>query len=219
MSARRTNRLWGVIVTLLIGACSPLGRTPPTPTPTLAHRLAPTSTFPPTWTPTFPPPATPPRTATPPETLVPTRTVAELCEDFAMFIPIDEGHSYGADDIFGIVLQTEGRRTLRITLTHRLSGDGLDGEFQAQVMSIIETPLTRLPRPGLYDWSAKLVENDAVICEVGGFFFVGRPEWLTATPTPTVTSTPTITDTPTEVPPTAPPTAVPVNTFTPSPTP
>lgn len=162
-------------------------------------------TLPPTWTPTFTPTITPTRTPT--LTPSPTNTLspAAFCETYFFVRTVTPGHSFPYSGTFAIVAGSELPEAQTVLdLTHRLSGKTKVVEIPQRGFFSYEIPVRLLPDTGLIDWRARLVgAGGETVCEQGGYFFVGREEWLTDTPIPTepppvtiITATPGPTQTP-----------------------
>lgn len=151
-------------------------------------------TLPPTWTPTFTPTATltPTNTATP--TPSPTLDPATFCETGFLTETLEEGASITYNGKFAAFVGSDAPDTqIVISVLHRLSGEGRVVTLPQPGYAGFELPVRLLPRHGLYDWRIALVSLDErVICEVTGYIFVGREEWLTPTEIPDATQTPVV---------------------------
>lgn len=146
-------------------------------------------TLPPTWTPTFTPTATDTPTITP--TFTPTATLSpeQICEQFIVVDDQGAGYSYAHDLNFDLFIGTTvPNTTMRFFAEHRLSEEGIGAaQIQPIPLTTLTVPIASLPRAGLYDWTMALIDNTGeVLCEDSGYFFAGRPEWVTPQ-APTVT--------------------------------
>jgi hypothetical protein len=195
------SRFAAPLVALLIcAACSgtatptPTATLSPTPTLHLSTHAGPLvrATLPPTWTET--PTSHPTRTFTPSPviptvTLTPVPNLAELCASFSVDYEFPDGHTFRWGDtitmLFGTTLsavrdpvtQTVVPLTVRWLATHPLSSENLGIELAGGQLFGMELPVSRLPRPGYYQWKAAVYgEGIGEQCQQTGYFFVYRDE-------------------------------------------
>jgi hypothetical protein len=207
------NRVAAPFAALLIcAACSgtptPTPTTPASPTPTLhlSTHAGPLvrATLPPTWTttPTPLPTATlTPTPVTPTATLTPVPSLAELCDSFTVDYAFDDGHSFRWNETiamlfgtpFSAVRDPATQRVVPLTVrwlaTHRLSGENLGVEVGGGQRFGMELPISRLPRPGFYEWTVA-VYGDGIgeQCRHTGIFFASRSA-IDLTPTLEIAAT------------------------------
>lgn len=187
-----------LVVSLLGAACSP----PVTPTPTTVTTPTPTSrlsthegtlvraTLPPTWTqtPTLTPTATlTPTPVTPTATLTPVPSLDELCDSFTINYPFADGHTFQWNDTIAMLFGTTLTAvvdpgagmpvpiTVRWLATHRQSGENLGVELGGGEIFALELPVSRLPRPGTYDWTVGVYGAGGAQCVHEGAFVVNAP--------------------------------------------
>lgn len=203
-----------LVVSLIGAACSP----PVTPTPTTATTLTPTSrlsthegtlvraTLPPTWTetPTPLPTATfTPTPVTPTATLTAVPSLDELCDTFSVSPGFADGRTFQWSDtitmLFGTTLTAVGDPgagipvplTVRWLATERESGENLGLELAGGEIFAMELPISRLPRPGTYDWTVGVYGTgfDAQCIHEGTFTVSAPPPDAESTAEATVEAT------------------------------
>lgn len=67
----------------------------------------------------------------------------------------------------------------RFVAVHRLTGENKGFQVPGGGIYLVNFNINLLPRPGLYDWTLKVIsESYGELCTRGGYFIVGRPEWV-----------------------------------------
>lgn len=149
-------------------------------TPTLLPTPIVRPTLPPTWTLTpTPTPAPPTVTQTPTRTPTATATLsaAAICDTFEVDTNLDQRRILGPAMSVTVIVNAPTDATVRFMAVHTTTGDNRGVDFPGGPMAGFQLPVSRLPAPGRYDWTVKLISPVyGDLCERGGWFIITQSE-------------------------------------------